>query len=569
MERFKRFPSLSYSEPKPPFLAGLRSHIKRLPPGDKLVLTVLAGIFVITCLVGLRALERSFLVEVPAEGGTLIEGIVGAPRFVNPLLALTDADRDVAALTYAGLMGIGPDGALVPVLAESYTVSEDGTIYTFILRENAEFSDGTSVTSEDVVFTVEKAQDPGLKSPEYANWANVRAEAVDARTVRFILPSPYAPFLEDTRLGILPARLWRNVSNELFPFSPLMERPVGAGPFSVRHVIRDKDGIIKEYDLVAFPEFATGRPYLDRVRLKFYANSEELAEALDRGQIKSAYGIAAEGAMRAPYTRVFGVFFNPEVEPIFAELEVRQALSIAIDRNHIVNDILNGYGTPIAGPVPPGSEIAQPPVPEVATRIETARTALTDAGWEYEEGIGWNFEGTPMPVITLRTSNVPELKAIAESIVTDWQTLGIATELELYAVGDLTQDVIRPRDYDALLFGEVIGRGHDLYAFWNSNATTDPGLNIAMYKDETVDELLVRAREANDPIVALADVEAASNRIASEYAAAFTHTPDFLYAVPKDLDGIVLTQITSPSDRFATIASWHRHSEYIWPFLAR
>ena len=126
---------------------------------------------------------------IPAYGGSLTEGEIGSPRFVNPLLALTDADRDLSTLTYAGLMGISADGALVPVLAESYTISPDGKSYTFVLRPNAKFSDGTPVTAGDVVFTVQKAQDPALKSPEFADWSGVAAEAIDSRTVRFTLAS--------------------------------------------------------------------------------------------------------------------------------------------------------------------------------------------------------------------------------------------------------------------------------------------------------------------------------------------------------------------------------------------
>ena len=221
----------------PPFRA-LSRRIDGLKPGDRLIAYVLGLFVLVSGLAGLYAIERSFLIEQPANGGSLTEGVIGSPRFVNPLLALSDTDRDLARLTYAGLMGIAENGELIPVLAENYTISEDGKTYIFTLRENAEFSDGRPVTAEDVVFTVQKAQDPGLKSPELANWANVRAEVIDARTVSFTLPKAYAPFLEDATLGILPAHLWRNIPNEQFPFSPRMERPVGAGPFKVTQNLR-------------------------------------------------------------------------------------------------------------------------------------------------------------------------------------------------------------------------------------------------------------------------------------------------------------------------------------------
>lgn len=563
----RRFPTRLQSFERPPILTRFLSRIRRLPPGDKLILSVLALAFVISCLVGLRTVEKNFLVEQPAHGGTLIEGVVGSPRFVNPLLALTDADRDLTALTYAGLMGIGADGALTPLLAERYEISEDGKTYTFVLREHLKFSDGTPVTAEDVVFTVERAQDPTLKSPEYANWASVRAEVVDARTVRFTLPEAYAPFIEDTTLGILPARLWRSVPNSQFPFSPLMERPVGAGPFVVTNVIRDGNGSIKEYDLVASRHYATGRPYLDGIRMKFYGAPSELANAVRRGAVESAYGVAKEGALRAPYARTFGVFFNPEKEPVLADTAVREALSVAIDRTNIVENLLGGYATPLMGPLPPDSGVASPALPDPATRIEAARTILDDAGWDYEEGAGWTHGDTVMPTITLRTSSVAELKLIAASVQSDWEALGIPVEVELYDSGSLTQEVIRPRDYDALLFGEVIGRDRDLYAFWHSAQRKDPGLNIALYANETVDSLLLRIRTETDPEATAADLARVNDLIAADYPAAFTHAPDFLYAVPKDVKGIVLPQIASPADRFATVAAWHRHTEFVWPFL--
>jgi peptide/nickel transport system substrate-binding protein len=346
-----------------------------------------------------------------------------------------------------------------------------------------------------------------------------------------------------------------------------MERPVGAGPFVVTNVIRDSNGSIKEYSLVASRHYATGRPYLDGIRMKFYASPTDLANAVRRGAVESAYGVAKDGALRAPYARTFGVFFNPEKEPMLAEDEVREALSVAIDRTNIVENLLGGYATPLMGPLPPDSGVESPALPDPATRIETARLILDDAGWDYEEGTGWVHGEAVMPTITLRTSSVAELKLIAASIQSDWEALGIPVEVELYDSGSLTQEVIRPRDYDALLFGEVIGRDRDLYAFWHSAQRKDPGLNIALYANETVDSLLMRIRTETDPAATAADLAQVNQLIAGDYPAAFTHAPDFLYAVPKDVKGIVLPQIASPADRFATVAAWHRHTEFVWPFL--
>lgn len=550
-------------------IARLAAYIGGLSPGDRFVAGILGILVAFTALSGIVALERYFQVEVPVRGGSLTEGVIGAPRFVHPLLALSDTDRDLTALTYAGLMGYDADGNLVPVLAESFVRSEDERSYTFTLREDVEFTDGSPVTAEDVVFTVEKAKDPALKSPVLSNWANIRVEAVDARTVRFTLPKAYAPFLEEATLGILPAHVWRDIPSEEFPFSPYASEPVAAGPFRVSSVAQDGDGRISRYEVVANERYALGRPYLDRIRFIVFSDYSSLLTGLRGGQVESAYGVAREGALRVPYSRVFGVFFNPGTEPLFADRAVRRALSLAIDRPAIVRDVLGGYGTPSIGPVPAGTGVPDLQLPDPATRIETARTILAEGGWEWDgEAQSWSKDGATL-AITLKTSNVPELKGIAAAIEEDWSEIGVPTTVELYPPGELTQTVIRPRAYGALLFGEVIGSYPDLYAFWYSGERNDPGLNIAGYANPEVDALLESSRTETDMEAALRDLASANELIAADYPAAFTHTPDFLYAIPEDLRGVNLARVAAPSDRLRTARYWYRQTEFVWPWFAR
>lgn len=552
-----------------PVLSAYRAYVHRLSPGDRLIANLLGGLVLIACIMGVIGFARTFMIPVPANGGTLTEGVVGTPRFINPLLAISDTDRDLTALTYAGLMGHNAQGVLVPVLASGYEASDDGKTYTFRLRANAKFSDGTPVTANDVVYTVTKAQDPGLKSPALANWANIRAEAVDAQTVRFTLPKAYAPFLEDTTLGILPQHVWKDVSDAEFPFSAKQINPIGAGPFQVSKVNRKGDGSIISYELSVFKGYAPGRAHLNSIRIVFYSDTTELTSALKNGAIESAYGVATKNALRVPYSRVFGVFFNPAENALFAKKEVREALSVAIDRHAIVNDVLGGYATPITGPVPPGTGVPSLSIPDSDTRLEAAREILTDAKWKFDEASQTWKNGPDTLSVTLVTSNVPELKAVATQIQKDWQAFGVPTTIELHDAGALTQDVIRPRAYGALLFGEVIGRTPDLYAFWSSTERADPGLNIAGYSNKNVDALLQKIRTEQDTATLAADLASLNEQIAMDYPAAFTHTPDFLYTIPSGLRGVHLSQIAAPSDRFDDVAHWYRNQELVWPFFTR
>ncbi len=550
----------------------LRERVRAASPSDRSMFYLLAILVGIASISSLYALEQSLLVRVPSYGGTLVEGEVGSPRFINPLLAISDADRDLSALTYAGLMGLSGTGTLVPVLAKSYSISPDGKTYTFILRKDAKFSDGTPVTAADVVFTVNEAQNSGLKSPEYADWSGVNVLAVDQRTVRFTLAKPYEPFLGLTTLGILPAHLWQNISSEEFPFSNLETNPVGAGPFKIASISRDASGLIQSVSLAENPYYVFGRPYLDGIRFNFYSRTEDLASALASGAVESAYGVSGKGALTAPYARIFGVFWNPSENPVYARLEVRKALSLALDRNAIIKSVLGGYATAIMGPVPPGGSVKQVAIPESKNPTATAAQVLEAAGWVYDGNARvWKNASAKQTLgtITIRTSNVPELKNVASAVKTYWERLGIPVNIELYQPGDLSQNVIRPRKYEALLYGMVVGRDEDLYAFWDSQERNDPGLNIALYANKTVDTLLEEARSSNDQALRAADLQKIEDIVAADYPAAFIYAPDFTYTVPNDLKGVVLPQIVTPADRFATVARWYRSTDAVWPFFAQ
>ena len=541
--------------------------MRGLSHGDKLIATVLGGAFAISLLASLYTLESQFLVEVPSNGGTLTEGIVGAPRFVNPLLAVADADRGLTMLTYAGLMGYDASGRLIPVLAESYDVSEDGKTYTFVIRKGAEFSDGTPITADDVVFTVEKAQNPAIKSPELANWANVDAVAIDSRTVRFTLAKAYAPFLTDTTLGIMPARLWRDVSDAEFPFSPLMSEPVGAGPFRIESIARDKEGVVKSYRLKANSRYALGRPYLDSLTFIYFKDADELKDALARGRVESAYGVPSPTAMRIPYSRVFGIFFNQGQNPLYARAEVRKALSAAVNRDALVQNVLGGYAVPLTGPVPPGIGAEIPVATTSENPAEDAKAILSAAGWKFDEDAKmWKLASQKLSLtVALKTANVPELKAIAERAKNDFEAAGVPTEVELYDPSTLATDIIRPRKFDTLLFGMVVGRDRDLFAFWDSSERNDPGLNVAQYANRKVDDLLEKLRGETDPSAIAADLTAVNSLIAADYPAVFLEAPEFLYTLPADMKGVAITHVATPPDRLLGIAGWYRHTEWVWP----
>ncbi len=545
------------------------------------------SIFVVLMIVSvfglLFALDTRFMVETPRTGSSFTEGTVGFPRFINPLLASSDTDRDLTALVYSGLMRVGEDGGLIPDLASSYTISDDGKTYIFTLKDNLLWQDHTQVTADDVVFTIQKAQDPALRSPRRANWEGVSAEAIDPLTVRFSLSQAYTPFLQNTTMGILPKHIWGDVSSEQFSFSRYNIEPVGTGPYEVKSVTRDRGGIPEYYDLKAFSEFALGEPYITHIRFFFFSNEKDLLSGLAQKKIESVNSMEAsiaselsqkgENVLTSPLPRVFGVFFNQSHAAVFTDRSAREALSTAVDREVLIGSILSGYGTPLYGPLPPGTLgfVPENNIEEAATstnRIEEARAMLEDGGWEYNEESGVfektiNKELTPLS-FAISTSAVPELKEAAQALKTTWEALGAHVEVKVFDTGNLDQTVIRPRDYDALLFGEIIARDSDPFAFWHSSQRLDPGLNISLYTNSSVDKILEEARVTLDDNERAEMYASFADKVAADSPAVFLYAPDFLYLIPDRIKGVELTSIAIPSDRFTNIYKWYINTQKIW-----
>ncbi len=158
---------------------------------------------------------------------------MGRPSSVNPVTARTQADRDLVALLFRGLVRSGRDGRPVADLATGWTVEAKGARWTFRLRPDARWQDGVPVTSDDVVYTVRVLQDPSYAGPLAAGWQGVTATAIDARTVQFDLAVPLGGFLQATTQPLLPAHLLASVPVADLADSPFSLRPVGNGPFAL------------------------------------------------------------------------------------------------------------------------------------------------------------------------------------------------------------------------------------------------------------------------------------------------------------------------------------------------
>lgn len=551
-------------------------------PGERLLLYMVSIILSASALVLLIGVNNAVSVVIPSSGGMLTEGVISPPRFINSILDISQIDGDLTTLVYSGLTRSLADGSVVPDLAEKFDISIDGMTYTFTLRKNAVFHDGTRVTASDVLFTVQSAQNPEIKSPRRADWDGVAVSSPDERTVIFTLQRAYAPFLENTTLGILPKHLWGSISAEEFPFSLLNRQPIGSGPYKIDSFQTDSSGIATSYTLSPFKKFALGEPYLSKIRFLFYPNVEALIKAYNSGSIDSMAGISPSSlpslkhtqdtVMRVPLPRVFGVFFNQGHSPVLADAAVRYALDASLDKQEVVDSVLLGYGTVLNGPIPPGvigSNLAGYAVNTASSsvNIAKARDILSRGGWTYDTKTSVWKKKKQILSFALATSDSAELVATANKIADSWRELGVNVSVKVYPLSEINSNIIRPRAYDALLFGEVVGRTLDLFAFWHSSQRNDPGLNLAMYANSKVDNVLASARATTDRKAREASYAAFVSAVAKDDPAIFLYSPEFIYIVPSKILGIKLGALTTPGERFLNVHEWYTETEKVWNFF--
>lgn len=555
---------------------------------ERIVFIVLLITLLISTISILESLNKSLMVSVPLRGGLISEGIIGSPRFINPILATYPADQDMVSLIYSGLMRKNPDTTLSPNLAEKYEVSKDGLIYTFTLKNKIYFQNGKPITADDVVFTINKVKDSIIKSPRKIDWDGVSVTKINDTIIQFTLKQPYPSFLENATLGIIPQSLWDNSPIEL---NNANTNPIGSGPYMIKNITKESSGVISSYELTAFKKFILGEPYLETINLRFYPNEDDLIKALENkevDQISSITPLNADILKERNYQvdssvlpRVFGLFFNQNQNQLFTNKVITKAIDQAIDKDKIVREMLFGYGVAIDDPIPPNMIAYQKLAGENNISreeiLKTVQNNLAKDGWSKDSDgflqktiTGKNKKKTVTPLqFSISTGNAPELVKTAELIKQDLAEIGIKVDIKTFEIGNLNQSVIRPRKYDALLFGQIINHESDLFAFWHSSQRKDPGLNVAMYTNAKVDKILEDASVTINEQSRIKKYAQFETEIKKDMPAVFLYSPNFIYVVSPNLKGISIDHIIYLSDRFLNVYSWYTETENVWKIFAK
>lgn len=537
---------------------------------------------------------------VPAQGGTYAEGLVGNPKYINPLYAsLSDVDSDLSGLIFSALLKRNNDGRLLNDLAENYSVSEDGKIYNFKIKTGMKWHNNNALTVNDIIFSFNMIKDVKYNSPLRKNFSGAEIEKIDEENLKFVLVEPYAAFLELLTFGIIPEDLWYAISPGAAPLAELNLKPIGSGPYKFKSLTKDTAGQIKSYSLTENKDYYGQEAKIENLNFIFFPNFEEAVKALNEGIINGVSylpkslekDLVAQDSLnfyKLNLPQLTAAFFNQAKNSALKEKPVRTALTLSLDKNGIVNNDLGGNARLIDGPILPDNFAYNGNNKKYDFNKEEAITLLENAGWKETKiteadiavasgdalldddkvkieaekklamGAGnWRVKDGVFLKVKLTTVASPENSQVAQSLKKGWGEIGIKVEVEEIQSNKIDANIIRPRNFEIFLYGQILGADPDLYAFWHSSQMGESGLNLSNYSNKEVDQLLEDARISPDAEKRKEEYKKFQEIITEDLPAIFLYSPTYTYAQSKKVKGFAVKNILIPGNRFANISDWH------------
>ncbi len=513
------------------------------------------------------------IIPEPVRGGIYTEALIGSPQRYNPLLdSFNSVDRDVDKLIFSGLLSIGENGVPQPDLAESWGISQDGKTYNFELRPNIVWHDGNPLTTADILFTIELIRQGGDVVPADLKefWNNVEVEALSDTTIQFRLPEPFAPFTDYLTFGVLPSHLLSNFSIDEIINHPFNLAPVGTGPFKFDQLVVT-DGIISGVVLKAFDEFyKENKPFLEQINFLYYNTAQEALQAYREGIVQGISKVPPELVSEALKEENLGFYTvnSPELKmilinnknpdtPFFQETNIRKALLQGINRQWIINNILNSQAILANGPILPGTW-AYYDTGTIDFNLEQAKNTLQLEGYliSGESSTVREKDGVPLAFELLHPDSEQD-RLIAESIKENWEKLGVQVTLTPLPYDVLVNERLELRNYQAALVDVNFSKtpDPDPYPFWDQAQSTG-GQNYTQWDSRTASEFIEEARITNDLAERIRLYRNFQVIFADEVPALPLYYPVYNYGVDYQIQGVSLGPLFDSSDRFSTILDW-------------
>jgi peptide/nickel transport system substrate-binding protein len=511
-----------------------------------LLVLALAALFLAACDGG--GTPRASLTrgqDKPAYGDTLVEGSIGEPSNLIPILATDSASHDVAALVFNGLVKYDKNLNLTGSLAQSWEVSPDGLVITFHLRRGVKWHDGADFTSRDVLYTYRVTIDPKTPTAYAEDFKQIKkAEAPDPYTFRVTYEKPFAPALASWAASyVLPAHL---LEGKDITKSPLSRKPVGTGPYRFKEWIAGQKVVLE-----SFHDYFEGRPFIDGYAYRIIPDSSTMYMELKAGGL-DIMPLTSVQYKRQTGTPAFLARFNkyryPDFSyvylgynlrnPLFSDKRVRQAITSAISKDEIVQGALLGMGQAAHGPYKPGTWAYNPGVKDFGYNPEKARTLLEEAGWKRGSDGVLVKDGQPFRFTVLTNQGNEQRLKTAQIIQQRLRAVGIDVKIRVLEWSSFITHFIDKRNFEAVILAWNIIQDPDLYDIWHSTKTGPKELNFINFKNAEVDRLLEEGRRTFDREKRKRCYYRIQEILAEEQPYTFLYVPDSLPAVSARFRGI-------------------------------
>jgi len=536
--------------------------LKSFSQKERLVFTISFAVFVISSVFWTVGIFYKKTVLAAVSGGEYVEGVMGQPSFINPILSAPNSpDADMEELLFAKLVDMSDD----------IKTSADSSVWDVRLKENIFWDDKQPITSQDIDFTIKRIQNSDAQSPLSPMWQGVQIEVVSKLEIKLYLPQPYA-FFGDTlkNLRVVPEHLFSGVAAANLKISDYNLEPTGDGPFKFNSFKKEKSGFISEYKFVRNDSYFGKKPYIESVVFKFYKTEDDLVRAFNAGEISGFGGISAESLKKVligdkvfdlSMPRYYALFFNAYAQKNLADANVRLALTYATNKTGMIENIFKGEAVPVDGPVILGMDgYSQGAAEEFS--LDKAANTLDAAGWKPgSDGIREKTvaKQTQRLEFNLDVPNTSFLVETANALAADWLKIGVRLNVSVRSADNM-EEIIKTRNYQMIIFGNSFNSfdAPDMSSFWHSSQKFYPGMNLSLYENKNVDndiEIIRQTTSISKRRQALADLQ---SRISNDMPAVFLFSPNYLYVGRPYLGGLENGAVVdSASARFDNISDWY------------
>ena len=490
---------------------------------------------------------------------TFIESSVGDARRLNPVIANDAASGTINDQIFNGLVKYDKDIRLIGDLAERWEVTRNGKTITFFLRKGVKWHDGAEFTAEDCLFTYQRLIDPNVATPYSSSYMDVRKAEVKGKYVfRVTYKEPFSPALESWAIGMIPKHLLagKDINTDAFN-----RNPVGTGPFKFKEWIAGQKIVLEAND-----DYFEGRPKIDQFVFRIIPDSSTMFQELLSGGVdmmglnplqylrKSETRRIKENYVKFRYpANAFTYLGYNLTSPLFSDIQVRQALSYAINRQAIIDGIVLGIGRPCTGPYAHVSWAYNPNARSYEYDPERARRMLAEAGWDDTNNDGiLEKNRKPFRFTIMTNQGNSERIRTAEIFQQNLKAVGIEVNIRVMEWQAFLEQIDK-RSFDAMILGWSMSRDPDLYDIWHSSKTRKGEYNFIGYKNVEVDRLLVRGRRIFDVEKRKKIYYRIHEILAEEQPYAFLYVPDATPIVHKRFKGIV----PAPLGIFYNFREWY------------